>query len=108
MTTTAIDEHKQQTAEWLHTIYQQYEWEGIVHEVNAVLSEARQDRGQAARYRQTLWNTAVMLEQLFEANGNEQLLDASRDIKRLMQWSETGTPPIQLDLFPANSVEVIT
>jgi|JI10StandDraft_1071094.scaffolds.fasta_scaffold209506_1 hypothetical protein len=92
------DESLQQTNEWLTGLAADG-WDTVVREVAAVLSEARNARAQTRRYRTTLWETAVMLEKLFDESGHVHLIDASRDIKRLMQWSETDTAPIQLDLF---------
>lgn len=92
------EEALQQTNEWL-TELSADGWDTVVREVAHVLSEARNARAQTRRYRSTLWKTATMLERLFDESGHERLLDASRDIKRLIQWSETEAQPIQLDLF---------
>lgn len=92
------EEALQQTNEWL-TELSADGWDTVVREVAHVLNEARNARAQTRRYRTTLWETATMLEHLFDESGHEHLLDASRDIKRLMQWSETEAQPIQLDSF---------
>lgn len=92
------EEALQQTNEWL-TGLSADGWDTVVREVAHVLSEARNARAQSNRYRSTLWETATMLERLFDESGHEHLIDASRDIKRLMQWAETEAQPIQLDLF---------
>lgn len=93
MTTT------QQTAEWLTNLNNTHGFGGVVHEVNAVLTENANYAAANQRYRKQLADTATTLLTLYDATGNEKLLDAARDIRRLIEWADSGQMPIQLSMF---------
>lgn len=93
------NERLEDTAEWLTNLNTAYGWDGVVHEVAAVLDESNNFSRANMRYRTTLAVIMNSLEALYDKTGEEQLLDLSRDVRRLIQWSDSGTLPSQMDFF---------
>jgi len=90
----------QQTADWLTNLNNAHGFDGVVHEVNAVLTENANYSAANHRSRKLLGDTATLLLTLYDATGQEKLLDAARDIRRLIEWADSGQVPVQLSMFP--------
>lgn len=80
-------------------------WDGIVREHADLTSELANSHASNRRYRKQLAETVDMLTALYDETGFERLLDAANDLRRLIQWADTGSMPIQLDLFEMPSDE---
>lgn len=89
----------QQTRQWLDGLQSVHGYDGVIHEVSAVLVENANFSAANHRYRKQLADTVTILLSLYDATGQEKLLDASRDIRRLIEWADSGLLPLQLALF---------
>lgn len=90
-----------ETAAWLNNLNVIHGWDGVIHEVTAALDEMGNFSHANRRYRETLANVFDALNSLYDETGYERLLDMANDVRRLIQWSDSGTMPIQLDFFEA-------
>jgi hypothetical protein len=93
------NERLEDTAEWLTRLNDTYGFKGVVHEVASALDEGSNFSRANMRYRTTLASVMNSLEALYDETGQERLLDLSRDVRRLIQWSDSGSLPVQLDFF---------
>jgi len=89
----------QQTADWLNSLNTVHGWDGVVHEVASVLSENAHFSSANRRYRQQLAETVTTLQALYDRTGSPQLIDAANDIRKLIEWCDSGLMPVQLALF---------
>ncbi len=100
-------ERLQKTAAWLENLNATYGFDGVVHEVASVIDEGSGFSRANLRYRQTLVQVMEGLIALYDETGNEKLLDASRDIRRLIEWADSGTMPIQMALWDMPKEEAV-
>lgn len=94
-----ISEHEQSVVNWLADLESKLGYEGMVHELTAYLDEGRNARSSARRFHTLLAETAEIVGKLYEETGETRLLDCEADLRRLIQWADSGSQPIQLDLF---------
>lgn len=73
--------------------------EGMLNELGHILQENTHYATANRRYRSLLAETAVVCGNLYEETGHEKLLDCERDLRKLIQYADSGTLPTQLELF---------
>lgn len=95
----------QETVVWLDHLNEVYGQQGVVNEVAAVCEENHAYALANHRYRAVLADVAAVIGNLYEETGYERLLDCERDIKRLIQYADSGQLPTQLELFAMPEVE---
>lgn len=91
-----MNEFETRVAEWLNDLTTSG---AVVHEVAAVLTENTAYAAANRRYRALLADVAEKIGTLYEQSGHEPLLDCERDIRRLIQWADSGSEPVQLELW---------